>query len=203
MFVMAWTGTAALWADTPRYRLQTGDTLEVQYRLTPEFNATAAVQPDGSVNLPLVGRVEAAGATTEEIGAIIRAAAAKRLREPEITVVLRDYTKPSYTVAGEVGKPGSFEHRGEITLMRALAAAGWFKDTSKHSQVILVRRVDRDWGEARVFDVKKDIGKQKFSEDPAIQPGDMIVVPHNTLGKVERYFRWAAFANLGFLFSRR
>ncbi|MDX1978795.1 MAG: polysaccharide biosynthesis/export family protein, partial [Bryobacteraceae bacterium] len=189
---MALSMAIAAPGETPRYRIQAGDTLDVQYRLTPEFNATAAVQPDGSVILPLVGRIPVSGATVEEVAGLIRPEAAKRLREPEITVVLRDYTKPSYTVAGEVGKPGSFDHRGEITLMRALAAAGWFKENSRHSQVILVRRLDRDWGEARVFNVKRSIGRQDFAEDPRIEPGDMIVVPHNTVGKFERYFRWAA-----------
>lgn len=186
-------------AATGVYRIQPGDTVEVQYRYTPEFNATAAIQPDGSVSLPLVGRLELVGNTAEEASAIVRTKASERLRDPEVTVILRDYTKPSYTVAGEVLKPGIFDCRGEVTLMRALASAGWFKESSKHSQVVLVRRVNAEWGEARAFNIKRKIGQKSFAEDPLVQPGDLIVVPQNALSKIDRYFRWAAFANLGFL----
>lgn len=186
-------------APVEAYRLQPGDSIDVRYRVTPEFDSTAALQPDGSVSLPLVGRLELAGQTMEEATAAIRVKASERLREPEIIVLLRDYTKPTYTVAGEVGKPGTFDLRGEVTLMRAVAAAGWFKESSKHSQVLLIRRVDRDWGETKVFNLRRDVNRKDFAEDPVIRPGDLIVVPQNTLSKLDRYFRWAAFANLGFL----
>lgn len=181
------------------YRIQAGDVLEVHYRLTPEFNATAAVQPDGAVNLPLVGRTALAGMDAEQAAAAVRARAAERLRDPEITLIVKEFTKPTYTVAGEVTKPGLFDLRGEITLMRALANAGWFKESSKHSQVLLVRRMDAEWGEARIIDVRRDLNRRDFAEDPVIQSGDLIVIPQNTLSKLDRYFRWSAFANLGFL----
>lgn len=200
-WVTLMVGLAGIAAAAPAapYRLQTGDTIEVHYRLTPEFNATSAVQPDGTVSLPLAGRVAVGGTTVEEASKIIGALASERLRDPEVTVILKEFTKPTYTVAGEVSKPGLFDHRGEVTLMRALANAGWFKESSKHSQVLLVRRLDADWGEARVVDVRRDVRKRDFTEDPVIHPGDLVVVPQNTLSKVDRYFRWATFANLGFL----
>jgi polysaccharide export outer membrane protein len=181
------------------YRIQTGDVIEVHYRLTPEFNATAAVQPDGTVILPLVGRTALAGMDAEQAAAAVRARAGERLRDPEVTLIVKEFTKPTYTVAGEVAKPGLFDLRGEITLMRALANAGWFKESSKHSQVLLVRRADAEWGEARIIDVRRDVNRRDFAEDPVIQPGDLIVIPQNTLSKLDRYFRWSAFANLGFL----
>lgn len=185
------------WAET--YKLQPGDTIDVRYRMTPEFDSTAAVQPDGSVSLPLVGRMELVGRTTEEVTAAIREKASQRLRDPEVTVLLREYTKPTYTVAGEVGHPGTFDLRGEVTLMKAVAAAGWFKESSRHSQVLLVRRIDKDWGEAKAFNLRRDINRKKFAEDPVIRAGDLIVVPQNSLSKLDRYFRWAGVANLGFL----
>ncbi len=181
------------------YKLQPGDTIDVRYRVTPEFDSTAAVQPDGSASLPLVGRVELAGRTVEDVTAAIREKASTRLRDPEVSVLLRDYTKPTYTVAGEVGKPGVFDLRGEVTLTRALAAAGWFKESSLHSQVLLIRRIDKDWGEAKSFNLRRDIQRKQFSEDPVVRAGDLIVVPQNTLSKLDRYFRWASGTNLGFL----
>lgn len=192
-------GLALSAATDGAYRVQPGDTLDVRYRVTPEFDSSPVVQPDGSVSLPLIGRIDISGMTTDQVAGLIRAKASERLRDPEVAVLIRDFTKPTYTVAGEVGKPGTFDLRGEVTLMRAVAAAGWFKETSKHSQVLLIRRVDREWGEARAFNLRKEISSKSFTEDPVIKPGDLIVVPQNTLSKLDRYFRWASFANLGFL----
>ena len=54
-----------------RYRLQAGDTVEIQYRYTPEYNATAAIHPDGFLDLPLVGPMKVSGLTAEEAAAAI------------------------------------------------------------------------------------------------------------------------------------
>ena len=49
------------------YRLQAGDTVEIQYRFTPEYNATAAIHPDGFLDLPLVGPMKVAGLTADKL----------------------------------------------------------------------------------------------------------------------------------------
>jgi len=184
----------------PEYRLQPNDTVEVQYRYTPEYNTTATVQPDGSIALPVTGTVRVAGLTPREAARAITAKAAERLREPEVSVLLKDFVKPYFTIAGEVAKPGRYDLRGNVTLIEGLALGGWLtRESAKHSQVLLVRRKDQEWGEIRVFNLKSAADRKRFDEDMTLRPGDMIYVPQNFLSKIDRYFRWTGLANLGLL----
>ena len=128
-----------------RYRLQPTDIVEVHYRYTPEFDQTITVQPDGFVTLQIIGDLKLQGLTLEQVKAALLEKASLRLKDPEITLVLKDFEKPYFVVGGEVGSPGKFEMRGQVTALQAIAMAGGFKTASaKHSQVILFRRVGPD-----------------------------------------------------------
>ena len=83
--------------------------------------------------------------------------------------------------------PGKYELRSDTTLIEAVAIAGGFTDASKHSQVVLFRRVSSDMVEARVFNVKQMLGSRNLQEDPHLTPGDMLFVPQNKISKVRRY----------------
>ncbi|MGA2183674.1 MAG: polysaccharide biosynthesis/export family protein [Bryobacteraceae bacterium] len=175
----------------PQYKLQTEDKVEVQYRYTPEYNATAALQPDGYVSLPFVGQVKLAGLTLDQASKAIAARAADRLADPEVTVLLREYVKPYFVVAGEVAHPGRFELHGQVSLIEALALSGGFKDSSKRTQVILMRKRDQETAEVRLLDVRKLMSAPNINEDLTIHTGDMIVVPRNWVSRVEPLMRLA------------
>lgn len=172
----------------PRYRIQAGDQFDVNFELSPEFNQTAVeVQPDGFVTLRNVGDVHVAGQTVPEVTETLRVAYGKILNDPMIAVVLKDFQKPYFIADGQVGKPGKYDLRGETTLTQAIAIAGGFTDNSKHSQVLLFRRVSDQWTEARIINVKKMEKEGKLKEDPFLHPGDMLFVPKSTYSKIERY----------------
>jgi polysaccharide biosynthesis/export protein len=173
----------------PHYRLQSEDKVEVQYRYTPEYNAIVSLQPDGYVSLPLVGEVALRGLTLAEAGETIRKKAGERLNEPEITVLLKDYIKPYFVVAGEVAKPGRVELRGDVKLIEAIALGGGFVNSAKRSQVILLRQSSKDMAEVRVFDLRKVMSQGGIREDVEIRSGDIVVVPRNAVSKVEPYVR--------------
>jgi polysaccharide export outer membrane protein len=111
----------------------------------------------------------------------------KTLRDPVIVVDAKDFEKPYFVVGGEVGKPGKFDWRGEVTVTQAVALAGGFLGTSKHSQVLLFRRVSDKWTEAKLVNVKQMINARNLREDPVLQPGDMLYVPKNTISKIRTF----------------
>lgn len=172
------------------YRLQSGDALEVQYRYTPEFNAKAVVQPDGQITIPIAGAVRVGGSTVEEARASIATKAGERLREPELVLLLTDFVKPSFTVAGEVSRPGRYDLRGSMSAIDAVAISGGIKDSSKHSQVLIVRRHNDEFADVRVFNLKHAMTGEGVQEDIRIQNGDLLIVPQNFVSKLERYVRW-------------
>jgi polysaccharide export outer membrane protein len=170
-----------------RYRINPSDTLELTFAATPEFNQTVIVQPDGYITLHAVGDLPAAGQTLPELTESIKTAYSKILQNPEITVDPKDFEKPHFTVGGEVGKPGKFDWRTDITLTEAIAIAGGFTEASKHSQVLLFRRVSEQWTEARIINVKKMMSSRDLREDPELRPGDMLFVPKNALSKIKPF----------------
>ena len=172
---------------SPRYRIEPGDTFDLTFELSPEFNQTAvAVQPDGFVTLRSVGDVKVAGQTVPEVTQTLKQAYSKMLNNPLISVVLKDFEKPYFVADGQIAKPGKYEMHGNTTLTQAIAIAGGFQSSAKHSQVLLFHRVDDQWTEAKLIDVKKMQKSHNLSEDPVLHPGDMVVVPKNTLSKIDK-----------------
>jgi len=171
-----------------RYKLEPGDSFDITFDLSPEFNQTGvAVQPDGFVNLHGVGDIKVQGQSVPQLTETLKKTYSKILNDPAISVVLKDFQKPFFVADGQVARPGKYELRGDTTLTEAIAMAGGFLDTSKHSQVVLYRRVDDTWTSAQLVDVKKMEGDRNLREDPILHPGDMLFVPKNTLSKIKPF----------------
>ncbi len=173
------------------YRLEAGDTIEVLYRTTPEYNQTVSIQPDGAVALQLVGTVPIRGLTLEDARDRIAREAAKRLNDPDISLALKDFDKPHFTVMGEVTNPGRYELRGSLSAIDGLAMAGGFKTTAKHTQIVLIHRINNTIGETQLIDYRTLEKPHKGQELIALRPGDLIIVPQSKLSKLERYVKIA------------
>jgi len=171
----------------PRYKISAGDTFDVNFELSPEFNQTVTVQPDGFITLRGIGDLHVAGKKVPELTETLRLAFGKILNDPQISVILKDFEKPYFVADGQVGKPGKYELRGETTVTQAIAEAGGFTEASKHSQVVLFRRVDDHWTEARIFNLKKMEKSRNLTEDALLHPGDMLFVPKNTFSKIQKF----------------
>ena len=172
---------------TPRYQLRKGDSFDVDFSFSPEFNQTVTVQPDGFVTLKGATSVRVENQTVPEATETIKAAYAHILHEPAIAIVLKDFEKPFFIAGGQVTRPGKYELRSDTTLSEAVAVAGGFTDAAKHSQVVLFRRVSTNMVEARVFDLKHMLASRNLEEDPHLSPGDMLYVPQSTWSKLRRY----------------
>ncbi|MGD0543296.1 MAG: polysaccharide biosynthesis/export family protein [Candidatus Acidiferrales bacterium] len=176
-----------------RYQLCASDAIVLTFPLTPEFDQTVNVQPDGFVSLAGAGDVHLEGLTTREAVVAVQVAYAKILHDPLITIELKDFNKPYFTVGGEVSKPGKFDLRGYTTATEAVAIAGGFNDSAKHSQVLLFRRKDDNWTEVTTLDLKHVLKGLDINEDPEIRPGDMLFVPQNFLSKIKKFIPNSSF----------
>ena len=192
-------GDVKFQSRTTRYKIAPGDSFDLHFELSPEFNQSAvAVQPDGFVTLRGVGDIKVQGQTVPELTETLRVAYGKILNAPLISVVLKDFEKPYFVADGQVGKPGKYDLRGDVTLTQAIAIAGGFTDASKHSQVLLFRRVSDQWMEAKIINVKKMHKEGNLKEDPTLHPGDMLFVPKNTMSKIDHFIPTA---NMGTMFQ--
>jgi polysaccharide export outer membrane protein len=174
--------------DQP-YRLQPSDVLELEYEYTPEYNQTVTVGPDGTVTLRLVGTVKVEGLSLDEATSAIKAKASVPLNHPEVSLTLKEFVKPHFTIYGEVQKPGVYDMHGGVTVLQAIAMSGGQKETSKQTEVVLLRKVNGDMAEVKVINTKTMSTANGVREDFALKPDDMLIVPKNKLGKVEPYVR--------------
>jgi polysaccharide biosynthesis/export protein len=185
------TGSAAggptLQERHQRYRLRKGDSFQLDFQLSPEFDQTVEVQPDGYVTLKGAGSIFVEGETEPELTETVKAAYGKILHDPVVAVALKDVEKPYFIASGQVEKPGKYDLRSDLTLTEGIAIAGGLNEKSKHSQVVLFRPVPGGGYEARLLDVKKMLASRNLSEDVHLQPGDMLYVPQNALSKIKPF----------------
>src|SRR5436305_6688118 len=91
---------AQLLERDPPYHIQCSDVLELRLRFTPEFNQQLTVQPDGRVTVAGVGDTVVVGLTMEQVRERLTSLLQKRLKDPEIEVLLKDFQKPFVLVGG-------------------------------------------------------------------------------------------------------
>src|SRR5579862_1215171 len=171
----------------PLYRLHVSDVVEIDFVIAPEFNQTLTVQPDGYVMLKDAGMVQAQGLNLEEFTLTVQKAYRGYLHDPQVAVSLKDFERPYFIVGGEVVKPGKYDLRSDTTVAEAVQIAGGFTQQSKHSQVVLFRRVNDDLVETRLLNLKKMLNERSLKEDTHLRPGDLIFIPQNSISKIARF----------------
>jgi polysaccharide biosynthesis/export protein len=170
----------------PRYTICREDVVAITFPLSPEFNQKVTVQPDGFVSLQNAGDIYVQGLTVRELVEAIKKAYVGVLHDPIVNVDLVDFQKPFFTVLGQVGKPGQYDLRNDLTVMQAIAIAGGLSSTSK-TQVFLYRAVSSNWAEVRELKLKNMLHGKDISEDVHLRPGDMIFVPESFISSFKKY----------------
>lgn len=170
----------------PLYRLRKSDALEIHFTFAPEYDQSLTIQPDGFITLKAAGNIFAEGLTVPEFTSAVTTAYSF-MHDPEISVVLKDFERPFFLAGGQVGHPGKYELRSATTVTEAIAIAGGFTDESKHSQVVLFRKVRDGLVESHVLNVKAMLSAHKLEEDFELRTGDMLFVPQNRISKIKKF----------------
>lgn len=177
---------------TREYQIRPGDKLDVKFFYAPELNDLQPVRTDGRVSLQLVGDIQAAGKTPNELSAAVSSAYADVLRDPKSTVMVRESSARIF-VGGEIARPSFVKYDSNITALQAIFSAGGFTQYAQPSSVILLRKVE---GEERIA-VRIDLsgGIIEGKEDLQLAADDVVFVPKSSIGKwdkvVEQYVQQA------------
>jgi polysaccharide export outer membrane protein len=165
--------------ELPRgYAIGEQDLLEISVFEVDQLSRTVRVDEDGTINLPLLGRVPVSGLTRSELEQEI----ARRLedgfvRDPQVTVFIREFHSRRVTVTGAVKNPGSYEMLGPRTLVEMIAEAGGLTD--KGAEELHVIRRDPETGEETRLRVslKKLLYENDSSANLLLAPGDIVYAP--------------------------
>lgn len=157
------------------YRVGPNDLLDIEVLDLENSKRTVRVNAAGAITLPLIGAVNVAGLTAQEVETRLAAKySEKYLQNPQVSVFIKEFTTERITLDGAVARPGIYPLTGQITLLRAIALAGGFGPIAESSEVMLFRVNDKGERQVAMFDVDKiRAGK---SDDPIIKGDDLIVV---------------------------
>lgn len=165
----------------PDYRIGPNDLLTIEVFQVEDLDREVRVNNAGRITLPLLGPVDAAGKTAEELERVIVARyATSYLQNPQVSVYVKEAASQRITVEGAVKDPGIFPISSRLSLLQALALAKGPSDVADERNVIVFRTVDGRRHLAR-FDV--DAIREGRASDPDILGEDIVVVDESS-GKV-------------------
>ena len=133
------------------YKVGPGDVLDIAVFEVEELSKTAAVGAAGGISLPMLGEIPVAGMTTREIETDLeRRYAVKYLKDPQISVSVKEFRSQPVSVIGAVEKPGVYQLQGSRRLIEVLAMAGGFAP-DVGATITISRRPHGDAAEAVEF----------------------------------------------------
>ncbi len=162
-------------ASGPSYVIGTGDVLHIAVWQEPDLTATLPVRSDGMISLPLLNDVPAAGLTPMQLAALLNQKLKKYVATPRVTVVVTQANSHRAYVVGEVLHTGPVALLPNMTVLQALATAGFteFANTKR----IYILRMDNGQEVKIPFNYKQVIKGEAVAQNIVLKPGDTIVVP--------------------------
>ena len=180
---------ASATAPDPGYRIQPGDSLALDFYMNSEFNDTVTVNPDGKVTLRMVGPVQAAGLTTDQLAQSIDKAYSSELRNPGAVVHLHNLPGRQVYVEGQVQKPGSFPLQPGMTAVQALALAGGVTDSADPETTLVIRRDACGQPQASKLDLGSALKNPGTGSDMALMERDVVVVPRSRIANADLWVK--------------
>jgi polysaccharide export outer membrane protein len=155
------------------YKIGPQDVLDIAVYKAPELGRSVQVADTGTVNLPLLGEVQAAGKTARQLEHDLASKlGAKYLQSPQVAVQVKEYNSQRVTVEGAVKNPGVHALKSKTSLLQLVAISGGLDSTTSDSTVVVFRQID---GKRYAARFKVDEIRKGQAEDPPILPGDVVV----------------------------
>jgi polysaccharide biosynthesis/export protein len=159
------------------YVIGSGDVLQIIVDREPDASiASVVVRPDGNISVPMLRQATAAGLTLPELEKQLTAQFAKFIRDPDVTVLVREIHSEKVYVIGAVRKEGAITLQGPLTVLQALAEAGGLTDYAKRSKIYVLRPNPSEH-QRLSFDYNSVIRGQHSEQNIVLQSGDSVVVP--------------------------
>ncbi|PRP96352.1 polysaccharide biosynthesis/export family protein [Enhygromyxa salina] len=155
--------------------LTAGDVFEVRVFGEEDIGGTFQVQDDGTIDFPLIGRVDVTDKTQAALAALLEQQLGDGyLRSPHVTVVLTSRENLEVSVLGQVTRPGTFPYAEKLTLVQAISEAGGLNELAHARRVKLTRKGPTGVG---TYEVSIKAITEGREPDLLLQPGDIIFVP--------------------------
>ena len=195
--------SAVLVSPEEDYRIGFNDVLDIKVENMPELTQTFRVTAAGSFLMPYIGRVSAVKKTPEELAQFIAdRLKGDYLKDPRVSVSVKEYNSRSFFIQGSVRNPGVFQIEGKPSMLELLTLAGGLTETHGANAYIIrklkvpapkegaqpVATVAASTGkagdeteEAPKYELKSTningLLKGRFDQDVLLEPGDIVNIP--------------------------
>ncbi len=157
--------------------LGAGDLIDIKVYQEVDLTGAYRVSIEGTIDFPLCGKVTIAGQTSSRVADMITECLARGfLKNPQVSVLLKESNSKKVFVFGEVQKPGTFAYDDNMSIIQAITVAGGFTKTAAKNNASVTRLVAGQEKKIRV--AVEDIG---VGREPnfLLKPGDIIFVPES------------------------
>jgi polysaccharide export outer membrane protein len=162
-------------AASSNYKIGPEDVLHISVWENKELTLEVVVRPDGMISVPLVQDVQAEGLTAAELADVIYQKLLVYLKEPQVSVIVKQVNAPKIFVIGNVVRPGPYPLRSDMSILQALSLAGGFTQFASPRSIKLVRGLGlkQEVRKINYYRLIDNVGEGNY----LLQPGDTIVVP--------------------------
>jgi polysaccharide export outer membrane protein len=159
------------------YILGPRDLLEIKVFELPELNQTVRVSEDGSITIPLLNRVIVGGLSKDAVEKkLAKLLEEKYVKNPQVSVFIREYQSRLVAVIGAVEKPGMYELVGSQNLLQMVSKAGGIKENAS-SQLFVLREGKSGNAASLSIDLEDLMANGNQKLNIPLQPGDVINIP--------------------------
>lgn len=156
-----------------------GDVVEIRVYREPELSGLFQIAPDGTIDYPLLGTCQVEGKTSSELARMLREGLKDGyLREPYVTVTVKEFLSKRVYVLGQVEKPGTFRFEEGMNVIQVITLAGGFTKSARPNSTVVTRI--EDGKEVRTIVPVKDISEGR-ARNFLLRPGDIVFVPESLL----------------------
>lgn len=188
-------------AAEKEYFIEAGDVININVFPAEEFSKEVTVQPDGNIEIPLLGSMKAQGIKPDELQKILIAKFSKYVSNPSITVNVRKFASNKVAIIGEIKSSGYFEYREGMRLLDLVAQAGGAADYARADRVRIYRRLNISDGKVKEEVVKADLKavfNGRMDKNITLSNGDIVYIPRKpfytaTKWITESFMPWATF----------
>jgi polysaccharide export outer membrane protein len=158
------------------YIIGTDDILTIIFWREKDLSQEVFVLPDGTITLPLLNDIKAAGLTVEQLRASITEAATKFVEDPTVTVIVKEINSRMVFVNGHVSKPGPYKLLGPTNVLQLLTMAGGVAEFADTENIVIIRT--EGGKQAPIKFNYKDVRRgRNLQQNILLRPGDVVIVP--------------------------
>jgi protein involved in polysaccharide export with SLBB domain len=178
--IAAAVATATAQSNKMNYRISGADLLQITVFGEKDLDRLTRVGQRGSISLPLIGQIKVGGLTAPKAEQLLAKAFSDYIKNPQVTIFIKEYGNKKVFVFGQVKKPGAIELPTEtqMTVLEAISQAGGFTKISAPNRTRIVRSV-KGVGKTLNIDVSAITKKGQKDKDLPLEPNDIVFVPES------------------------